>query len=309
MADDIVVVGEALLDIVVAQGGARSEHPGGSPANVAHGLALLGLPVRLLTQLGNDRHGAEIERQLADAGVDVVSVGTDPAAGTATATATLDANAAATYAFDLTWDVSLPRDADAPRAVHTGSLASTVQPGAGAVLDYVRAQRGRAFVSYDPNVRPAFVTSREAARRDVEEFVREADVVKVSDEDLAVLFPGDAPAVVAARWLELGPSLVVVTLGPDGAYATNGTTTIDVPALATHVVDTVGAGDAFMVGLLAGLDARGWLAAGARAAVRAAGTAELAEVLHHASVTAAATVTRAGASFPHRAEVLAALEG
>ena len=146
--------------------------------------------------------------------------------------------------------------------LHTGSIALELEPGAGRVLDLLRRVRhaGRTAISYDPNVRLARRGSPDEGRRAVERVVALADLVKVSSEDLGWLYPGEDPVLAARRWVGVGPELVVLTAGGDGAVALPaGGQQVRRPAPQVEVVDTVGAGDAFTAGLLAALADRGAL--------------------------------------------------
>lgn len=205
-----VVVGEALVDLVAQRGGRTFvAHPGGSPANVALGLARLGGQVSLTTQLGDDAFGHMITSHLEASGV-VVDAVPDPRGHTSLAIATLAAGVAS-YDFRIAWDVQhLPPLPVEARCLHTGSLAAALPPGDRAVLDLVRRERerGRVLVSYDPNVRPTLLGSARRAQTGIERLVALADVVKVSDEDLRWLYPGEKDQDVAGRWLAAGPALV-----------------------------------------------------------------------------------------------------
>ncbi|WP_432515204.1 carbohydrate kinase family protein [Kineococcus sp. SYSU DK001] len=298
-----VVVGEALVDVVHrAGGGPAAEHPGGSPLNVAHGLGRLGHDVALLTRLGDDAHGRLLRGHLDAGGVRLLpgAVDGDP---TSVARAEIDAEGKATYEFDLVWrlpEVALPPDV---ALVHTGSIGAAVDPGARTALEVLRSVRGRATTSYDPNVRPAFFTSPAAALARVEEFVAAADVVKASDEDLDWLLPGEDVEAVARRWQALGPALVVVTRGSRGAVAVSGAGTLHVPAPRVDVVDTVGAGDAFMSGLLHALAEHDLLGAAALPRLRHLDLRTFEALVGTAIRSASITCSRAGANPPTRAEL------
>ncbi|MDH6136868.1 fructokinase [Kitasatospora sp. MAA4] len=312
-----LVIGEALTDILAGPDGRRSAVPGGSPANVALGLARLGHPVRLATRVGGDEHGAVLRRHLGESGV-LLTDGSVVDAATSTATAVLGADGAASYRFDVRW--SLPPAATDPAAtgriahLHTGSIAALLVPGAARVLAAVRAARPGATVSYDPNLRPALLGTAAQERPRVEELVALSDVVKASDEDLGWLYPGYDPAEVAAGWARTGPSLVVLTLGAGGARAFWRHGSHPVGPIPVEVVDTVGAGDAFMAGLLSGLLRAGLLGGGrdspapARDELRVATGADrlpekVAESLALAARAAALTCARPGADPPRRSEL------
>lgn len=302
---ELLVVGECVADIVRLPDRADRVHPGGSPANVAHGLARLGHRVTLLTQLGPDGNGRLVRDHLTSAGVTVRTDGS--AARTPSAVVTLDGAGQASYAFDIAWTLAPVAVAPAPGHVHTGSIGAVTEPGSATVLDIVRAARGTATVSYDPNVRPGLMGDHAAAVRRVEEYVGLSDLVKASDEDLAWLYPGKEPERAAARWLERGPAVVFVTRGGDGALAVLPGGRITVKAAPVDVVDTVGAGDAFMSGTLHALAAHGLLGAGARDLLHSVDRDTVADVLRHAVASAAVAVSRAGSGPPDAPELREAL--
>ncbi|MFE7106478.1 carbohydrate kinase [Streptomyces sp. NPDC057575] len=303
---DLLVIGECVADIVRLPGAADQVHPGGSPANVAYGLARLGHGSTLLTQLGPDANGRLIRDHLAAAGVDVRTDGAT--APTPSAAVTLDGAGRAEYTFDITWTLGPVSPDRPPHHVHTGSIAAVMEPGAATVLGAVESLRASATVSYDPNVRPELMGDHESAVRRVERCVALSDVVKASDEDLEWLYPGQDPERVAERWLATGPALVLVTRGGDGALAVLPGGRVTVDALPTDVVDTVGAGDAFMSGTLHALAGHGLLGADGRERLRSLDRARTADVLRHAAASAAVTVARAGANPPDGAELKAALD-
>ncbi|MFB6525758.1 MULTISPECIES: carbohydrate kinase [unclassified Streptomyces] len=297
-----LVIGECVADIVRAPAGSPAAdrvHPGGSPANVAYGLGRLGRDVTLLTQLADDPTGRLIEAHLAGAGVRV-EVGDVPER-TPSAVVGLDARGQASYTFDIAWTLRSGAPAGlAPGHVHIGSIAAVTSPGASAVLAETERLRERATVSYDPNVRPALMGEHGPAVTRVERCVALSDLVKASDEDLGWLYPGEDPRAVAARWLALGPAVVLVTLGAAGSIAVTRRHTVAAEAPPVTVVDTVGAGDSFMSAVLDALAGR------ERDALAALGADDLARLLGTAGAAAAVTVSRAGARPPDRAELDAA---
>ncbi|ROQ63678.1 fructokinase [Streptomyces sp. 840.1] len=306
-SNDLLVIGECVADIVRLPGAAEQVHPGGSPANVAYGLARLGHGVTLLTQLGPDAYGRQIRAHLAGAGVEVRTDGAT--APTPCAAVSLDGAGRAAYTFEITWALGAVALERPPRHVHTGSVAAVMEPGATGVVAAVDSLRAAATVSYDPNVRPELMGDHEAAVRRVESCVALSDVVKASDEDLEWLYPGQAPERVAERWLATGPALVLVTRGGDGALAVLPDGRVPVGAPPVDIVDTVGAGDAFMSGTLHALDAHGLLGADGRERLRSVDRATVTDVLRHAAASAAVTVARAGANPPDAAELASALGG
>ena len=283
-------------------------HPGGSPANVALGLARLGAPVTLSTRLGRDAFGHMITTHLEASGV-VVDPGPEPRGNTSLAIATLAAGVAS-YDFRIDWDVAaMPPLPIETRCLHTGSLATVLASGDQAVIDLVRRERerGRVTVSYDPNVRPALLDTAERARPGIEGLVALSDVVKVSDEDLRWLYPDERDEDIAGRWLATGPVLVVVTRGGQGVYAVSRNLDIHRPAVPVELVDTVGAGDSFTSGLLDGLRRADLVGGDRRDALATTDESTLVSILDRAAMVAAITCSRPGADPPTWAEVDAAL--
>lgn len=299
---DVLVVGEALVDIVQRADGSGADHPGGSPANVALGLARLGRGAALLTRIGTDAHGVAIREHLEASGVHLVE-GTVVDAPTSTATALVDAHGVATYHFEIDWRLDTVPEVTRYSALHTGSIAAILQPGGDAVLRLVEQASGRVVVTYDPNARPTLMGDPVATRARMERIVALADVVKVSDEDLAWLAPGEDPVDVAAAWQATGPGIVVVTRGGEGAVAVLASGRVEVLAPRIDVVDTVGAGDSFMSALIDHLDGAGLLGTGTRAAIAAMPAEQVEAMLRHAVRVAAITCSRAGANPPTRAEL------
>ncbi|WP_413454280.1 PfkB family carbohydrate kinase [Georgenia phoenicis] len=298
---DFLVVGESLVDIVDDAAEEPDTHPGGGPMNVAYGLGLLARTVILVTELGDDAHGAVVRDHLATANVMVPDVSCEH--GTSRAWATVDSSGSASYAFDIRWELRGVPVIGAPQHVHVGSVAAFVEPGAAAVREVVERFRGSSTVSFDPNVRPALLGAREEARERAEWLVSRSDVVKASDEDLRWLYPDDEALAVARRWLGRGPALVVVTKGHEGVVAVTGHGAVEVAAVPATVADTVGAGDSFMSALLDGLSAARLLGVGGRARLRDRSPEGVRAVLERAARAAAITVARPGAHPPDLAEL------
>lgn len=311
----VCVIGEALIDLVMDPATADSSepktylaHPGGSPFNVAIGLARLGQPSQLLARLSGDAFGRQLRAHAEANGVDLTYAISAPESSTL-AVVGLDANRNASYDFyrtgtaDWQWSAAeldrMPADTS---WIHAGSLASWTEPGAAVIADQLRRRRDGqpVTISYDPNIRPALLADHQSAVGQVEAMVALADVVKASAEDLDWLYPGQDADAVLRRWRALGPSVVVLTEGSRGARFLAGDDRINwAPARPVRVVDTVGAGDAFMAGLINALaDAD----AGAGPASEAAVAAAVAEAI----LVAALTCARAGANPPTAAELAAA---
>lgn len=288
---DVLVIGEALVDIVRGVT-ATTEHPGGSPANVALGLGRRGLDVALLTDVGRDPRGSRIVRHLERSGVRVLgeSFSDRP---TSTATATLRDDGSASYLFDVHWSPGGAPLAVSPALVHTGSIGAFLQPGRSTVLAHVDRLDAR-LVTFDPNIRPALLGTHAETLADFEEMAVRADIVKMSDEDADWLYPGLSPAEVGETVHALGPQLVVVTRGEDGSTLTADAVTVSVAASIAPVTDTIGAGDTYMTSLIA--DA---LALSDRPLDRA--TLEL--LGRRAADAAAITVSRAGADLPWKSDL------
>lgn len=252
---DVIVVGEALMDIVVSPRG-TVEHPGGSPANVAYGLGRLGVDTALLTSIGGDNHAAAIEAHLRKAGVGLLPGSRRPGA-TATATAVLASDGSAQYDFDIHWDLPRTAPATLPKVLHTGSIATFLAPGAAAVRGLLEQSHQRCLVTYDPNIRPALLGSQFEAKTIFEELIPFTEVVKLSDEDAQWLYPQRPLEEIARHILDLGAGLVAVTRGADGSMLSTQATHVAVPPVRAVVADTIGAGDSYMSALIYGLLMRG----------------------------------------------------
>jgi len=301
-----LVIGEALMDLVGNQGPfERAEHVGGSPLNVAVGLARLGRTVDFLTHIADDESGRRIADYVEACGARIVP-GSRSARRTSTAVATIADDGSASYTFDLDWRLAGEPDVAPPLFVHTGSIAAVREPGCVTAAELVELYHASAMVTLDPNVRPSLIVDPEAARARIQRLVERSDVVKVSDEDLSWLRPGREPERTARTWLSAGPAIVVVTMGARGSIALCSAGEARVAARRVRVVDTVGAGDAFMVGLLDALWEQDFLGAERRDALRRIGLGQVKAALDAASLSSALTVARAGADLPDRAALNAA---
>jgi fructokinase len=306
----LTVIGEALVDLVPdgAAGGYR-ENPGGSPFNVAVGLARLGNRTSLMARFADDRHGRLLRSAAGAEGIDLRAA--PCAAERATvATATVDAAGQVTYEFDMDgtadwqWTAAELRElSSATELLHFGSIASWTPPGAARIGDLVGDLRasGSVLISYDPNVRPVVFGGRVRGIEMLERSVRDAHVVKASREDVEWLYPEIAPDDVAARWGRLGAKLVVVTDGAQGATAYRGTRApLHRPGRRVTVVDTIGAGDAFTAGLLTGL-VRRRLHRNRR--LEGISDGALADIIDEAVLVSAITCEREGADPPRLDEL------
>ncbi|MBS0510071.1 MAG: carbohydrate kinase [Proteobacteria bacterium] len=318
-----LVCGEALFDVFIASERpqeASSTSPretddalhldaraGGSPFNVAVGLARLGQPVAFLSGLAKDMLGERLVRTLRREDVDTRLCPLFDAP-TTLGMVELDAAGVPRYAFYgngaadrlLTTEQLPPLDAGF-RAIHIGSYATAVEPVASALEALVRRERDRRLIAYDPNIRLNVEPSVARWRERVDTLAGLAHLVKISDEDLHLLYGAGADeAACAARWLAAGCRLVVVTRGAKGASAWNARGRVDVAAPTVATVDTVGAGDTFQAAMLACLAESDRLAPAALAALD--GDA-LARLLDFAARAAAITCSRRGADMPRRSEI------
>lgn len=289
--EKVLVVGESLVDVVESHG-ERSAHPGGSPLNVAFGLSRLDVATVFATEFGSDPYGDAIRAHLEGAGVEVVR--STPSVATSVATARLDASGAADYTFALDWRFDAS-GFGVPALLHTGSIAAVHEPGASSVRRLIEELSTDTLVSYDPNVRPAVMPGPEHTRDLVAWYCRKAHLVKLSDEDAAWLFPGWDPQAVLDWVLAKGARVAVLTCGAEGSILRSPSAEVTVAARATAVVDTIGAGDAYMAGLIWGVVNTLGLEHLRSGDVSRSELAALGDV---ASAVAALTVARRGAEPP-----------
>ncbi|WP_060888205.1 carbohydrate kinase family protein [Streptomyces caniscabiei] len=302
----ITVLGECVADAFTDPTRSGSDElslrvlPGGGPANTAVALARLGTPTRFRARLSQDAFGTLFRRRLTDSGVDLTGSVTSPEPSTL-AIATLDDTGQATYTFyaDNTADWQWTADELTANAygdtvcLHTGSLALIREPGGSRIEDHLATARERVTVSIDPNVRPLLVPPA-AYRERISRWCALADILRLSEDDLALLLPGTSPEQACDAWHAAGARLVVITLGERGALASLDGHRVTVPAPSVDVVDTVGAGDSFTAGLLHRLLALGHL--GGR--LDGLSIADLTDACAFAARFAALTCSVAGANPP-----------
>lgn len=305
----ITVVGEALIDLTPAVCGEEPgfvPRPGGSPFNVAVGTARLEVPTAFVGRVSTDAFGARLLDRLAAEAVDTSKAPrTDEP--TTLAVVQLDEEGRATYGFYLEGTSAFGLSPDVAGALPAGTAIVHASCGAvslqddpaGAALRTALGPRDDVLTSFDPNVRPQFIPDRGPYVTLLEETVSGCDLVKVSDEDLAWLYPGEDPEAVAGRWREAGPAAVIVTRGERGAVAL-GSSRAEVAGREVAVVDTVGAGDSFTAAMLTWLHDHDVVDGGALGAL---GTRDLEEMLTFSVGAAAVTCTRRGADPPRRADL------
>jgi fructokinase len=281
--------------------------PGGSPANTAVALGRLGTPTRFLGRLATGLLGGLLYDHLAASEVDLS--GCVRATGTAClAIAAVDAEGRTSYDFyldgatDWQWSATelVPDRVGAAAGVHAGSLGLVIRPGGPLVEGLLGTVRQHATVSIDPNVRPGIVPA-DGYRAGMDRWCRLADIVRMSDEDLAVLRPDGDFDRACAEWHAAGVRLVVLTRGPHGAVASFDGTRVEVPAVPVTIVDTVGAGDSFTAGLLHSLWRGGHLAR----RLSGTGADDVRQAMAFAVRVAAATCAVRGADPPWRDQLSA----
>jgi fructokinase len=279
---------------------------GGSPLNVAVGLARLTQPVAFFGALSTGFLGQRLMRALRDEGVATTAVARLDAP-TTLGLVGLDEEGVASYSFygHGCADRLLPLDAltalpGTARAFHFGSYAMVIEPVASMQRALVEREYRRSLIAYDPNIRLNVEPDIGRWRDTLQWMLLRTHLLKVSEEDLGLLYPGRSPAELAQEWLAQGVSCVVVTHGGEGASAWRTGEQQRIAPVPVTVVDTVGAGDTFQAALLTGLAERGvWT----REALRDMAAAPLAQALHFAARAAAITCSRRGADMPRRSEL------
>ncbi|EON30532.1 Sugar kinase, ribokinase family protein [Gordonia terrae C-6] len=311
---EIVVCGEALVD-VVQQGPSRHEAThgrlaplqpalGGGPFNVAITLGRLGSAVSLLSAVSTDTYGEAILDALRAAGVGTTLVQRrDEPTSLALATIADDGSARYSFYVEGTADRGVTDPGALPptvAAVTFGTLSLVLQPGATVYENLMRTCRaeGRVVV-LDPNIRPAVIDDPDDYRRRFRSWMSSVDLVKLSDEDAAWL--GEGPeGSSAADWLADGVAAVVTTAGASGITVSTPIGEVTAPAPPVDVVDTIGAGDSVLGGLVHHLDRHGRLSPDAVRSLTAQQWREAAEFAAH---VAAVTVSRPGADPPWAGEL------
>ena len=308
----ILVCGEALIDLFTqvdaSSGPTLKPVIGGSPLNLAIGLARLGTPAAFLGGVSTDYFGTLLTDTMKEEGVDV-SLLKRTARPTPLVLVSPDAHGHPSYTFhahesavqdvDLA-DVSgsLPSSVS---ALALGSYTLAVEPVGTALLALEEREAQRTVIALDCNLRPALVGPLHSWRQRIEGFARCASIIKLSDEDFASGWSESAqPDDQAAAWLQLGVELVVMTHGAAGATAWHRSGRVTVPALPVQVVDTVGAGDSFQAALLARLAQNGLLSS---LALSSLDRPPIVDAMRYASFAASLTCGRRGADLPRRAEI------
>ena len=307
----IIAAGESLIDMLpVDQGGKRFflPVPGGSPYNVSMALGRLGVPVQFLCRLSEDPFGKLLARTLEGSRVDLSLCPRTPALTTLGFVLLDGLKCDPSYVFytENTAGCALePGDipqrlAPEVHCLHFGSFSLAAEPIGSALEKLLSLKTAQVMVSLDPNIRPFLVRSREEFLPRLEHFLAAADLLKLSEEDLAWMHPGLSAKDCCRKYVAAGVGLVVVTCGAKGAVGMNACGTVEVPAERVSVADTVGAGDTFQAALLAWIRREHGLKA---EALRTLDVGELKDLLSFAAKAASITCSRAGCTPPWQHEL------
>ncbi len=297
----IWVCGEVLIDLIPGADGVRVPHVGGGPANTAKALARLGHDVQFIDGISTDEYGVAARKELLDDEVKLdLALRSDKP--TCLAIISLDANGGASYEFKIdgtaTFDFDLKWLPDPsrykPQVLHIGTLVTVIQPGADVLYDWAMQVAEFAPIVFDPNIRPSVMGDHDLYEAAVEKWAALSSVIKVSDDDMAWLYPGQKYEDVAQRWLNDGAALVVVTRGSNGIIGFTADGAVEVDGAKITVADTVGAGDTVGAIIVEAMIEKGILALTGDV---------LKATLHRAAVAAGITCSRKGAQPPYKHEL------
>lgn len=279
----------------------RTPHVGGGPANTAKALARLGHDVHFIDGISTDQYGVAARAELLadEVKLDLALTSEKP---TCRAIVSLDTNGSASYEFEIdgtaTFDFSLDWLPDPsryqPQVLHIGTLVTVIQPGADVLYDWALQVAEFAPIVFDPNIRPSVMGDRDLYEAAVEKWAAISSVIKVSDDDLAWLFPSKTVAEVANRWVADGAALVVVTRGANGLIGFTSDGAVEVPGVKIEVADTVGAGDTVGAIVVEAMVEKG---------IMSLTGDSLRETLARAARAAAITCSRKGAEPPYKHEL------
>jgi fructokinase len=290
-----------LIDLIPGADGVRVAHVGGGPANTAKALARLGHDVQFIDGISTDQYGVAARKELLDDEVklDLALTSDKP---TCLAIISLDANGGASYEFKIdgtaTFDFDLKWLPDPsrykPQVLHIGTLVTVIQPGADVLYDWAMQVAEFAPIVFDPNIRPSVMGDHDLYEAAVEKWAALSSVIKVSDDDMAWLYPDQKYEDVAKRWINDGAALVVVTRGSQGIVGFSVDGSVEVDGAKITVADTVGAGDTVGAIIVEAMIEKGILALTGDV---------LKAVLHRAAVAAGITCSRKGAQPPYKHEL------
>ena len=300
MSNQVWVCGEVLIDLI-PDGTGRKAVVGGGPANTAKALSKLGITTQFIDGISTDKYGQMALKELYKDGVilDFVKFSDKP---TSLAIVSLNSKGGATYEFVIddtaTFDFSHSWLPDAtekkPLLLHIGTLVTAIEPAASVLFEWAKKVSLVAPIVFDPNIRPAVMSDRQQYVKQVERWVSISNAVKVSDDDIYWLYPGQDLDKVTKRWLGMGPELIVVTFGDKGLAGYRENSKISVDAKKVIVADTVGAGDTVGAILVEAIIEDG---------LDELTNERLSLMLDRAARAAAITVSRSGALPPGRDEI------
>lgn len=305
----IVTCGEALIDMLPREtrAGAAAFEPfvGGSIFNVAVALGRLGVDAAFFGGLSTDFFGERLTAALASSKVDTsfANVSDRP---TTLAFVSLTEGKAQYAFFDehsagrMLTEADLPAFPVAVTGFHFGSFSLAAEPCGSAYEALMQREHVSQVISLDPNIRPSLIKNREAHLARLDRLAGMADIVKLSDDDLAWIAPDGTFEALAEAWLARGARLVIMTRGGEGAVARTKRLSVTVPAVPVTVADTIGAGDTFSAGFMARLTARELFS---KEAIARLGENEIADALTFAARAASVTVSRPGADPPWMKEL------
>jgi fructokinase len=282
-------------------------YPGGSPLNIAVGIARSGQPVAFACKIANDYFGRYLRAYIEKEGIDTRYLAHVEGYSTLAFVALEEGNAVFSFYGERAADALMTID-NVPEMLfmetsilHVGSISLLRGTTPTAVLETFERLKGKALLSLDPNIRPDLVRDEQSYRALLQRFFALTDLLKLSDVDLAWLMPGKSVEQGVRELLAQGPALVIVTQGAEGVFAMKSESRpLQVPAFSVAVVDTVGAGDAFCAGILTMLAERRVVS---HPALLALSDDDLETILRFALGVAALNCTREGADPPRRAEV------
>lgn len=305
----ILCCGEALIDMLPGKDGQDSgsfhPYPGGAVYNTAIALGRLGAPVGLFTGLSTDFFGEMLQDHLQASGVDLSLLHYADKPSTLAFVQLQDGQARYVFYDENTAGRTLslsdiPSLPPRTSALFFGGIYLAQEPCGTTFETFMTRTYRDAVTMFDPNIRPGFIADETAYRARLDRMLACADIIKLSDEDLAWINGNISIESWAQGWLDRNASLVVVTRGDKGAIAYGRDATVETDPIRVSVADTVGAGDTFNAGLLASLQAQGLLS---KRAIRTLSEQAISQALSLATRAAAVTVSRPGANPPWQEEV------
>ena len=305
----IVCCGEALIDMLPRRSTedepAFAPYSGGAVFNTAVALGRLGVPIEFFSGLSSDLFGQQLRATLAESKVGSRYAHVSGRPTTLAFVHLIDGHASYVFYDEGTAGRMLSED-DLPAlegdvdAMLFGAISLIPEPSGSTYEALMLREASRRVTMLDPNIRPAFIPDREKHLARIQRMIAMADILKLSDEDLSWFGASGAPEDAIARWLEIGPKLVVMTRGSKGATGYTKNRKVTVAPTPVKVVDTVGAGDTFNAGILASLHEQ---AALSKSHIANLSEAEIRDALTLGAAAAAVTVSRAGANPPWRHEI------